>query len=184
MPLRRLRATLLLLVLAAALPASASFAATQPSIFSIKDLPGETVAEAHTDAAETVMGLQGYRVERVRLQQAATVNVEGRSVETRVAWRVTVYFGRPLVVRDQLFSLAVDGHWCGALQEAPDVLSAATVCFNGALFKEGAAVGVTYRSISIVPPADSNETAPRATVFAGDEDIHYSSVRLRIGGQR
>lgn len=146
----------------------------------VKKLPGVLVAEARTKA-ETLLQIRAYRVERLTLPQAYTVKIQGRSTEVTAGWHVTVSFAAPLTVRDQAFSLVIDGRWCGFLQEAPDLLSADTVCFDGSLIKDGAALGVTYRSLEILsPPADERLLAPDVSFPDVGEAVHYSSARLRL----
>jgi hypothetical protein len=98
---------------------------------------------------------------------------------------VTVRFAAPLTVRDQAFSLVIDGRWCGFLQEAPDLLSADAVCFDGTLIRNGAALGVTYRGIQIVSgPADERRLGPDAFFTDPGEAVHYASARLRLRRSR
>jgi hypothetical protein len=98
---------------------------------------------------------------------------------------VTVSFASPLTVRDQAFSLVIDGRWCGFLQEGPDLRSADTVCFDPTLIREGAALGVTYRAVQIQStPADEKELGPDVSFTDASDAVHYSSVRLRLSGPR
>jgi hypothetical protein len=157
-----------------------SLAAAPPSIADMKKMPGEVVAEARLAAPESSLRITGYRVEKLQLSEPVTVPIEGRRVQTQEAWRVTVDFGRPLTVRDQAFSLVVDGRWCAFLNEAPDLRSADGICFNAALIRNGAALGVTYRTISIQSPADRRDLAGPDADLAGEEPIHYASARLQL----
>jgi hypothetical protein len=171
-------------LLLSASQAAVGLGATPPSIADMKKMPGEIVAEARLDAPESPLRMTGYRVEKLRLSEPVSVPIEGRRVETQDAWRVTVAFARPLTVRDQAFSLVIDGQWCGFLNEAPDLRSADAICFNAALIRDGAALGVTYRTISIHQPADAREAAGPDADLAGDEPIHYASARLELRGGR
>jgi hypothetical protein len=150
-------------------------------VFDVKKLPRTLVAQARTREAETALRIAGYRVEHVPLPEPRPVMIQGRAAEVAEAWRVTVLFTAPLTVRDQAFSLVIDGRWCGFLQEAPDLRSADTVCFDASLIREGAALGVTYRSIAIVSsPEDERLLGPDAAFTDSAEAIHYSSMRLRL----
>jgi hypothetical protein len=150
----------------------------------VKKLPGVPVAQART-GPETALRLTAYRIEQVSLPEAYTVWVAGRKTEVTTGFKVTVSFAAPLTVRDQAFSLVIDGRWCGFLQEAPDLLSADTVCFDRALIREGAALGVTYRAVQIQsPPADEKQLGADVSVADPSEAVHYSSVRLRLGASR
>jgi hypothetical protein len=156
-----------------------------PSAAEIKKLAGTMVAESVSPVPETPMAIRGYRVERKALAQAVPARIGGKTVEVAQAWHVTVLFARPLTVRNQAFSLVVDGVWCGFLQEAPDLRSADTVCFDSGLFKEGAAIGVTYRGITIEPePAEPAVNPEVALEAEGETPIHYASTRLRLGTVR
>ena len=172
----------LVLILTTSSMASPSRDGVPPSIASLKRLRGETVAESRGAAPAGPLQITGYRVEKLALPEPARVWIEGRRAETQTAWHVTVFFGRHLTVRDQAFSLVIDGHWCGFLAEAPDLRSADAICFNGALLRNGAALGVTYRTISINQPAD--EAVSPDAAFDGDEAIHYSSARLQLRGEQ
>ncbi len=150
----------------------------------VKKIPGVLVAEARTQP-ETAMRLRAYRIERITLPEAYAVMVAGRRAEVTTGWHVTVSFAAPLTVRDQAFSLVIDGRWCGFLQEAPDLRSADTVCFDASLIKDGAAVGVTYRSVEIAPsPADARLLAPEASFTDLEEAVHYSSARVQTKAAR
>jgi len=147
----------------------------------VKQLPRTLIAEARTRAPETALWLTGYRVEHVVLPEHRLVMVQGRATEVGEGWPVTVFFAAPLTVRDQAFSLVIDGRWCGFLQEAPDLLSADAVCFDASLIHEGAALGVTYRSIQIVSSAEDERLLGPDAIFADSgEAIHYASSRMRL----
>jgi hypothetical protein len=147
----------------------------------VKKLPRTLVAEARARAPETALRLTGYRVEHVVLPEPRLVMLQGRTTEVAEGWPVTVFFAAPLTVRDQAFSLVIDGRWCGFLQEAPDLLSADTVCFDGSLVHDGAALGVTYRGIQIVSnPEDERLLGPDAVFTDSGDAIHYCSRRLRL----
>jgi hypothetical protein len=170
-------------VLAGALagPALAQRAPLLQNLADVKKLPGVLVAQAQVKAPETALGITGYRIERVTLPETHSVTIQGRSTEVTEAWHVTVRFAVPLTVRDQAFSLVIDGRWCGFLQEAPDLLSAGTVCFDGTLIRSGAALGVTYRGVEIVSsPEDEKDLGPAAFFTDPGEAIHYASARLRL----
>lgn len=150
-------------------------------VVDVKELPRTLVAQAQARAPETALQIAGYRVEHVPLPERHLVMIKGRTTEVAEGWRVTVLFAAPLTVRNQAFSLVIDGHWCGFLQEAPDLLSADTVCFDASLIHEGAALGVTYRGIQIVSsPGDERLLGPDAIFTDPGEAIHYSSLRLRL----
>lgn len=170
----------------AAGPALAQRAPMLRHLADVKSLPGTLVAEASLHAAETALGITGYRVEHVTLPEPHRVSQQGRTREVQEGWLVTVTFAHPLTVRDQAFSLVIDGRWCGFLQEAPDLHSADTVCFDGTLIREEAAVGVTYRSIQIASGAAEAERllGPDASLADEGEAIHYASARLRLQGAR
>jgi hypothetical protein len=151
----------------------------------VKELPGTLVAQARTRRPDTPLGITGYRIERVTLPEPHRVMIRGRSVEVIDGWHVTVRFAAPVTVREQAFSLVIDGRWCGFLQEAPDLRSADTVCFDAELIREGAALGVTYRGIQIVSsPEDERLLGPDAFFTDPGEAIHYSSARLQLRGSR
>ncbi|HXK12838.1 MAG TPA: hypothetical protein VMT70_24605 [Vicinamibacteria bacterium] len=151
----------------------------------VKELPGTVVAQARVDPPETVLGIAGYRIRHVALPEAHRVLIQGKAVDVAEGWHVTVRFARPLAVRDQAFSLVIDGRWCGFLQEAPDLRSADAVCFDASLIHEGAALGVTYRSIQIVSSAEDERLLGPDAIFAdSDEAIHYASWRLRLRESR
>ena len=151
----------------------------------VKGLPGTLVAQAQARAPETALRIAGYRVEHVALPERHRVRLQGRTTEVDEGWRVTVLFAAPLTVRDQAFSLVIDGRWCGFLQEAPDLLSADTVCFDASLIREGAALGVTYRGVQIVSsPEDERLLGPDAIFTDSEEAVHYASSRLRLLSSR
>ena len=148
----------------------------------VKELPGTLVAKVQLRASETALWITGYQVERVALPEPRPVAIQGRMTEVGEAWRVTVRFASPLTVRNQAFSLVIDGRWCGFLQEAPDLRSADAVCFDASLIREGAALGVTYRGIEIVSgPGDDRLLGPDAVFTDEGEAVHYASARLRLG---
>lgn len=161
-----------------------TFAQSSPlrNLADVKALPGTLLAEAKAPAPETPLGIIGYRVEHVVLPEPQPVSLRGRTRELSEAWHVTVAFARPLTVRDQAFSLVIDGRWCGFLQEAPDLLSADTVCFDGELIRDQAALGVTYRSLQIVSagPRAERLLGPEAAFADSGEAIYYASARLRL----
>jgi hypothetical protein len=161
-------------------PALAQRAPVLRHLADVKQLPGTLVAQAKS-APETAMKLTGYRVERVTLPEAHRVSIQGKTVEVNEGWHITVSFAAPLTVRDQAFSLVIDGRWCGFLQEAPDLKSADTVCFDAKLIRDGAALGVTYRSIQMAsnPEAEAALAADAAFADSG-EAVHYASARLRL----
>jgi hypothetical protein len=147
----------------------------------VRSLPGILVAQATAPAPETGLWIAGYRVEHVVLPESHLVMIQGRTTEVAEGWRVTVRFAAPLTVRDQAFSLVIDGRWCGFLQEAEDLFSADTVCFDASLIRPGSAVGVTYRGIQIVSsPGDERLLGPDAVFTDSAEAIHYSSLRLQL----
>jgi hypothetical protein len=147
----------------------------------VKKIPGTLVAQAQAPAPETALRITGYRVERVTLPEAHRVSIQGKTVEVSEGWHVTVSFAAPLTVRDQAFSLVIDGRWCGFLQEAPDLLSADTVCFDAKLVCDGAALGVTYRSIQMASgPEAERSLGPDAFFTDAGEAVHYASARLRL----
>lgn len=164
-----------------AAPALAQRAPQVQNLADVKKLEGTLVAEAQASAPETALQITGYRVERVALPAAQRVTIQGRRVEVTEAWHVTVRFAAPLTVRDQAFSLVIDGRWCGFLQEAPDLLSADSVCFDGSLIRNGAALGVTYRGVEIVSsPEDEKALGPDTFFTDPGEAVHYASARLRL----
>lgn len=151
----------------------------------VKKLPGTLVAQAQAPAPETALRILGYRVEHVVLPEPRRVMLQGRATEVGEGWHVTVRFETPLTVRDQAFSLVIDGRWCGFLQEASDLLSADAVCFDPSLIRGGAALGVTYRGLEIVSsPDDERLLGPDAVFTDSAEAIHYSSIRLRLASPR
>ncbi len=153
-----------------------------PHLDDVKKLPGVPVAQAVTPGPETLLGLTGYRITRVVLPQPSVVGIEGKRTEVSEGWHVTVSFAKPLAVRNQAFSLVIDGRWCGFLAESPDLMSADTVCFDPRAIREGAALGVTYRSIEIAPSPESVRLLSPDVQFT-DEDtdaVHYSSARLQL----
>lgn len=166
-------------------PALAQRAPQLQNLADVKKLEGTLVAQAEAPRPETALRITGYRVERVTLPEPVGVMIQGKSTEVSEAWHVTVRFGAPLTVRDQAFSLVIDGRWCGFLQEGPDLLSADAVCFDGTLIRNGAALGVTYRSIQIGSGRE-DEKALGPDVFFTDpgEAVHYSSARLRLRKSR
>jgi type V secretory pathway adhesin AidA len=162
-------------------PALAERAPQLQSLADVKRLEGTLVAQAQAKKPETALGITGYRVEHVTLPETHSVAIQGRSTEVTEAWHVTVRFATPLTVRDQAFSLVIDGRWCGFLQEAPDLLSADTVCFDGTLIRNGAALGVTYRGVQIASgPKDEKALGPDAFFTDPGEAVHYASARLRL----
>jgi hypothetical protein len=166
-------------------PALAQRAPVLQNLADVKKLEGTLVAQVQTPAPETALRISGYRVERVTLPEPHRVTIQGRSTEVTEAWHVTVRFAAPLTVRDQAFSLVIDGRWCGFLQEAPDLLSADTVCFDGTLIRNGAALGVTYQGIQIVSgPEDERRLGPDAFFTDPGETVHYVSARLRLRRSR
>jgi hypothetical protein len=166
----------------AAMPALAQRPPLLRHLADVKTLPGTLVAEVRLPAAETPMGISAYRVRHVTLPEPVRARVRGRAEEVREGWHVTVAFARPLTVRGQAFSLVIDGHWCGFLQEAFDLKTADTVCFDAALIRDEAAVGVTYRSVQIARPGDEAEAllGPEGVLAEEGDDIHYASARLRL----
>jgi hypothetical protein len=164
---------------------TASAAGPLQNLAEVKELPRTLVAEGSARKAETALTLSGYRVERAALPAPQRVVVNGRTTDVSEAWIVTLRFERALTVRDQAFSLVIDGRWCGFLQEAPNLLSADAVCFDASLIREGAAVGATYRSIEIASTPEAERTlGPHVRFVDGDEAVHYSSARLHLGGAR
>jgi hypothetical protein len=162
-------------------PALAQRAPVLRHLADVKQLPGTLVAQAKSAAPETAMKLTGYRVERVTLPEAHRVSIQGRTVEVSEGWHITVSFAAPLTVRDQAFSLVIDGRWCGFLQEAPDLRSADTVCFDARLIRDGAALGVSYRSIQMASSPEAEAALAADAVFADSgEAVHYASARLRL----
>jgi hypothetical protein len=147
----------------------------------VKQLPGTLVAQARASAPETSMRITGYRVEHVALPEPRLAMIQSRMMEVNEGWHVTVHFAAPLTVRNQAFSLVIDGRWCGFLQEAPDLLSAEAVCFDASLIREGAALGVTYRGVQIKSsPENERLLGPDAIFTDSGEAVHYSSSRLRL----
>jgi hypothetical protein len=188
-PVPRPRAALVIALAAALLGIAASpLLAQRPPVrhlADVKELPGTLVAKAQLRTPETALRITGYRVEHVALPEPHPAMIQGRVTEIAEGWRVTVRFGAPLTVRDQAFSLVIDGRWCGFLQEAPDLLSADAVCFDASLVRPGAALGVTYRSIQIVStPEEERLLGPDAVFADSDEAIHYCSSRLRLRAPR
>ena len=176
---------------AALLPAIAASPAAQAgpapvSLAALKRLPGVTIARATARIPETPMKISGYRVERLSLPAPVAVAIGRSRREVQEAWRVTVSFAAPLTVRDQAFSLVIDGRWCGFLAEAADLRSADALCFEPGLIRDGATIGVTYRGITIEPREDAGLVGPDAQMDpAGEEPIHSSSTPLRLqGGSR
>jgi hypothetical protein len=169
-------------VLLAAGPALAQRAPLLRHLADVKGLPGTVVAQAKMPSPETALGIIGYRVEHVALPGPVRVSLQGRTQEVSEGWHVTVAFARPLTVRDQAFSLVIDGRWCGFLQEAPDLKSADTVCFDGELIRDQAALGVTYRSIEMASRGAEAERllGPEAALAGAGEALHYASVRLSL----
>lgn len=156
------------------------------SIADIEQIPGEIVAEVQNSVPETAMRIRGYRVERVSLPQPQNARIEGKRTTVDQVWRMTVFFSEPLTVRDQAFSLVIDGHWCGFLSESEDLMSAGAICFNSVLVREGARIGVTYRGVAIQPGSDADQVMnPFAELDPEEgEPIHYAGVRLRLKGNR
>ena len=180
-PLRYSLLATVVLLPAAVSPALAQNPKHLRHLSDVKKLPGTLVAHAETRAPETALRITGYRVERVTLPEPHRVPIQGRSREVSEGWHVTVRFAAPLTVRDQAFSLVIDGRWCGFLAEAPDLLSADTVCFDAKLIRDGAALGVTYRGIQIVSETGAEgPLGPDARFDDGDEAVHYSSARLQL----
>jgi hypothetical protein len=151
----------------------------------VKGLPGTVVAQAQARAPETALRIVGYRVEHVVLPEPHLVMIQGRTTEVAEGWHVTVRFAAPLTVRNQAFSLVIDGRWCGFLQEASDLLSADTVCFDASLIRGGASLGVTYRGVQIVSTPDEERLlGPDAVFTDAAEAVQYFSMRLRLLSQR
>jgi hypothetical protein len=180
-PLRSSLVAILALSSMTARPALAQGPPRLRHLADVKKLPGTLVAQAETPAPETALRIAGYRIEHVELPEPHRVPIQGRSTEVGEGWHVTVRFAAPLTVRDQAFSLVIDGRWCGFLAEAPDLLSADTVCFDAKLIRDGAALGVTYRGIQIVSETGAEgPLGPDARFADGDEAVHYSSARLQL----
>jgi hypothetical protein len=166
-------------------PAWSQKAPVLQNLADVKALPGTLVAEARLRAPETALQITGYRVEHVALPEPYRVGIQGKEVEVGEGWHVTVTFGAPLTVRAQAFSLVIDGRWCGFLQEAPDLRSADTVCFDAALIRDGAAIGATYRSIQIASsPRAEKALAADASFTDSTEAVHYASARLQLRGRQ
>jgi len=168
-------------------PAAPGWAQSPPHrdarVWEIQRLAGPVVASAHTKVAEGSMGLAGYRVREVALAAPVTANVAGRAATVSRAWHVTVYFDRALTVRNQAFTLVLDGRPAAFLQESADLRRADAVVFDASLVREGAALGVTYRGVEITRPAPAaEERAAPETQLTGDGSIpiYYSSRPLRL----
>ena len=148
----------------------------------VKRLPGPVVAEAKLPAPETAMGITGYRLRHVALPRPHRLALPGWTKEVSEGWHVTVTFDRPLKVRDQGISLLIDGRWCGALQPASDLKAADTVCFDAALIREGAALGVTYLNVPALSEGPEAERAlgPGAAFPNEALAVHYASARLHL----
>jgi hypothetical protein len=184
---RRRRGFLALLgLLMAATPALAFGQAQEArTLLDIKALSGEVVAEStpdSVDVVDTTQALTGYRVRHVAWRNPWLVNLEGRRTRVREAWHVQVFFARPLSVRNQAFSLVVDGRWCGFLAEAPDLRSADAVCFDPGLMRTGASLAASYRSVVIARPSDDEEwVAPEADFEgAASEPMYVAAAPLQM----
>lgn len=150
------------------------------TISSLQKLRGTIVADARSAAPETPMRITGYTVEKLVLPRAVYAWVKGGRVVVRDAWRIAIRFDEPLTVRNQAFSLAIDDAACGFLQERPDLLSASSICFDSALLRNGASIGVAYKTVRITPHDDEPRAVNPDVIYDGPEPIYYFSVLLRL----
>jgi hypothetical protein len=177
------RLTMLLPLLMIATPV---FSQTRPSLSQLKKLPGATVAQAQAAAPETPLGLSGYTVRELTFGSPVKARVAGASADVTRAWHFTIAFARPLVVRDQAFTLVIDGRPAGFLQEAPDLLSADAVVFDPSVIRDGARVGVTYQGV-VLARLGAGEEAVNPEIRLSDADsssIHYAAQPLRLAVTR
>ena len=151
----------------------------------LKNLPGPVVAEAAPDTGAGVsadeQAVTGYRVRHLSLPSPWLVTLGGHKARVSEAWHVQLLFARPLTVRNQAFSLVLDGRWCGFLAEAPDLRSADTVCFDPALMRTGAILAATYRPVTITSSDETTQVAPEADFEnEGTEPLLQAATPLQL----
>jgi hypothetical protein len=87
--------------------------------------------------------LKTYRVHELALAQPITVTIDGKSITTSKAWRLTVT-GGPFAVRAIPATVEVDGAPAGVALENADESELRLVTFDPGALHQGAQVTVAY----------------------------------------
>jgi hypothetical protein len=149
-PARVWLATLSLLLLvvtgtlqAHAQDAHASDTAQEPKMSDLLKMPGKVIAESDAQRASGKLKLKNYRVEELTLPAAVEVEVGGKRVSTKRAFRLTVT-GGPFPVRALPAVLWIDDTPVGFGVESEDLDAITAVTFDASLLREGATLYVSY----------------------------------------
>ena len=89
------------------------------------------------------LGLKSYRVHELALAQPITVTIDGKSITTSKAWRLTVT-GGPFAACAIPATIEIDGNPAGVALESADESELRLVTFDPAALHQGAQVTVAY----------------------------------------
>jgi hypothetical protein len=101
------------------------------------------------------LGLKSYRVHELALAQPITVTVNGRSITTGKAWRLTVT-GLSFAARAIPATIEIDGVAAGIALESADQSELRLVTFDPDALHQGAQVSVAYGELRDALPETLN----------------------------
>ena len=101
------------------------------------------------------LGLKSYLVHELALAQPVTVTIDGKSVTTSKAWRLTIT-GGPFPVRAVPATIEIDGVAMGVALESADRSALRVITFDPAAIHQGAKVAVAYGELRFALPETLN----------------------------
>ena len=140
------RVSLILLCLAIGIGAAYAQQPPPALVAQLMNAAGTLRGEGHNATPAGPHKLLTYRVHQLALPQPVTVTIDGKSVTTSTAFRLTVT-GGPFVARAIPAVIEIDGIAAGVALESADQSALRLVTFDPALLHQGARVTVAYGQV-------------------------------------
>lgn len=139
------------------LSASAGLAQQPPPslVAQLMKAAGTLRGEGQNAKATARLGLKSYRVHELTLAQPITVTVNGKSITTGKAWRLTVT-GGPFAARAIPATVEIDGVAAGVALESADLSELRLITFDPDALHQGAQVTVAYGDLRDALPETLN----------------------------
>ena len=116
---------------------------------------GTLRGEGRNANATARLALKSYRVHELALAQPVTVTVNGKSITTSKAWRLTIT-GGPFAARAVPATVEIDGVAAGIALENADLSELRLVTFDPDALHQGAQVTVAYGELRDALPETLN----------------------------
>jgi hypothetical protein len=135
--------TLVVLVSAAIvfLAAPAGFGQTVLTLQDLVNMPGTTIAKGSNTTPVGHLGIKSYHIEELTL--TAPVLIDGQTINTTKAWRVSVT-GGPFDVRSQAAVITVGTIDLRTAIESKNLAEVSAITFDDSMLVNGATISLSY----------------------------------------